>query len=343
MTTKFGTTSTDPTYGLYPLWGHYAARPTKGADNFFGQHYDKWMWFLDYFHEMYVEAGVGASFWSQSAWTPSANFANYLKNPNGFFSEEQKDKLAEKDLYPMTIYVEESGYVEELPPAYRDLTINVGDELNRTFVIDVRVYNKATGLSSSIRFELIVTDTYTPILEIDTNKLYVPFGQKTIDIYSIAKAYDRNYSKTNKNLKGNDISRFVQIDTPAGFDPNNLTQGKHEVKFTIQIGDKIVSKRVFIVVPDVTRPVVDTRDLYLPNGAAFNPVDGIMFAFDNVDGNLFNAPFRWYAVTRGDDIDTTQAGEYTVELIVTDIAGNTTTASIQFMYSKKTLHRHRYR
>jgi hypothetical protein len=335
--TKFGTTSTDPTYGQYPLWGHYAARPTKGADNFFGQHYDKWMWFLDYFHEMYVEAGVGASFWSQSAWTPSVNFANYLKNPNGFFSEEQKDKLAEKDLYPMTIYVEESGYVEVLPPAYRDLTINVGDELNRTFVIDVRVYNKATGLSSSIRFELIVTDTYTPILEIDTNKLYVPFGQKTIDIYSIAKAYDRNYSKTNKNLKGNDISRFVQIDTPAGFDPNNLTQGKHEVKFTIQIGDKIVSKRVFIVVPDVTRPVVETRDLYLPNGAAFNPVDGIMFAFDNVDGNLFNAPFRWYAVTRGDDIDTTQAGEYTVELIVTDIAGNTTTASYTvYVFEKDT-------
>ena len=152
--TKFGTTSTDPTYGLYPLWGHYAARPTKGADNFFGQHYDKWMWFLDYFHEMYVEAGVGASFWSQSAWTPSVNFANYLKNPNGFFSEEQKDKLAEKDLYPMTIYVEESGYVEELPPAYRDLTINVGDELNRTFVIDVRVYNKATDLSSSISLRI---------------------------------------------------------------------------------------------------------------------------------------------------------------------------------------------
>ena len=61
----------------------------------------------------------------------------------------------------MTIYVEESGYVEELPPCISRLNNQRRDELNRTFVIDVRVYNKATDLSSSIRFELIVTDTYT--------------------------------------------------------------------------------------------------------------------------------------------------------------------------------------
>jgi hypothetical protein len=334
---KFGTTAADPTYGVYPLWGHYAEKPTKGVDNFAGQYYDKWMWLFEHFHEIYVGAGLGAGLWSQSAWTPSVRFASYLKDPNNFFTAEQKDLLTEKELLVMPIYVEESGFEEQFPPAYRDLVLNVGNELNRTFVIDVRVHNKATGLSSAIRFELIVTDTYTPILEIDTNKLYVPFGQKTIDIYSIAKAYDRNYSKTNKNLKGNEITRFIEIDLPAGFNPNNLTEGRHEVKFTIKVGDKVASKRVFIVVPDVSRPVVETRDLYLPNGASFNPVDGIMFAYDGVDGNLFNSAFRWYAVTKGDDIDTTQAGEYTVELIVTDNAGNTTTASYTvYVFEKDT-------
>lgn len=334
-TTKLGITDGDPTYGVYPFWGHYAAKPTKGADNFFGQYYDKWMWLLEHFHDIYVASGKGVSFWSQSAWTPVTQFRNYLQNPTSIFTDDQLEALQEKEMFVMPIYVKESNYVEQLPPAYRDLTLNVGTELNRNFIIDVRVFNKATGLSSAIQYKLIVTNEYTPILQIDNNKLYVPFGQTTINLSEIAKAFDRNYSKNNKDIKGNDISDYIRFDLPASFDPNNLTQGKHEIGISITSGGKVVSKRVFITVPDTQAPVVETRDIYLPYGADFNPISGIVFANDNVEGNLFNSNFKWYSVVRGGDIDTTQPGEYLVEISVTDRAGNIRTARFNVYVNEK--------
>lgn len=318
---KLGFTAGDPTYGNYPIWGHYAARTVKGADNFAGQYYDKWMWLFDHFNDIYEVSGLGASFWGQSAWTPMTKFRDYFLGT--LFTPEQVEKLTDEDRFVMPIYVEESGFVEKFPPAYRDLEIATNKSfLNNRFIVDIRVANTATGLSSSTQVVFVVTDSFTPLLEINRNNTFIPFGVTSMDLRSIAKAYDRNYDKFNKNIKGNEISQYIKFDYAPSFDPKQLVAGKHEVLVTIKSGDKTASERVYITVPDTMKPIVDSRDVYLPYGADFNPVDGILFAYDNLDGNLFNVAFKWYVVLEGDDINTNVPGEYTVKIAVYDKAGN---------------------
>lgn len=332
--TKLGFTSGDVTEGKYPVWGHYAEKPTKGADNFAGQYFDKWMWLFEHFHDIYVASGLGTSFWKQSAWTPMTKFCNYLVGT--LFTPEQVEKITDADLFVMPIYVQESGFVEKFPPAYRELVIDTSKaNLNNRYVVDVRVFNKETGLSSTKQVVFVVVDTFRPILVTNRNNSFIPAGVTKFDIRSLAKAYDRYYDKFNKDIKGNDISHDIKFEYSPSFDPNNLVAGQHEVIISITSFGKTVTERVFVTVPDVYRPIVETRDIYLPYGADFNPVDGIVFAYDNLDGNLFNSAYKWYTVLEGDDINTNIPGEYTVRIAVYDKAGNVTTNSYSVYVSEQ--------
>ena len=191
-------------------------------------------------------------------------------------------------------------------------------------------------------------DSYTPIVEVDEAKLlYFPKnagGLKVIDPIdprTIVKAYDAQYNGV--SIKGNDISHNVQFETELDF--NEPKEGKYPVVATVWNNSHTKSTQVkFVVeVKDVTAPMVITRNITLLQGDDFDPRAGILVAYDEVDGNLFDIAKEWVVLEgkfNSNEVDSKDENKgYTdkiVKVSVYDMSNNyiTVTYKVTIVHNK---------
>ena len=203
--------------------------------------------------------------------------------------------------------------------------------VDTNYVVEFAVYNPNTGLETTLKLTYVVVDEYTPILKVNKNNLiYAPqvAGDKVtmpeIDKYSFCTAYNARYNGS--SIKGDDISYKVHYYSET-LDFDNPTEGEHVVTAKVYNQTKWVEKSFVVSIEDVTAPRVSTvGSMTIGVGEYFNPLSGIIFAYDNVDGNLLDMNRdNWFSLSSKVDIQT--VGKYKAVVEVWDKAGNTTEVS----------------
>lgn len=208
------------------------------------------------------------------------------------------------------------------------------------WVMNYRVYNSSTNISSSLTIKYVVVDSYTPVIKVDKNKLlYFPtkvgdaLSIAPIDIYSIVKAYDAQYNGV--ELLGNDISQNIEFDTTL--DWNNPKEGVHTVVATIwnNAHTKKATTTFQVEVRDMTAPLLKLRNMTVLQGDDFNALDAVVYAYDAVDGNLLEisdlqAVYQSSKTIDTDNISTPgQNYKHMITVTARDRAGNTTSGTFQ--------------
>jgi len=181
--------------------------------------------------------------------------------------------------------------------------------------VDYQVKNTVSEAVSTLRLKYVVTQVYTPRIQINQLGLLKSQGE-AFDIRSIATATD-GY--------GNDISQYLVFSSDKEINPKSLAAGTYRIQISVvdqHFGIKQASKVVYLKAADLTAPLVTTRNLVLPFGALFNIRDGFVTAYDNLDGNLLGAQDYNPFVEMSDPIPANRAGTYVVEYEVYDRTGN---------------------
>ena len=200
---------------------------------------------------------------------------------------------------------------------------------NDNWVVNYKVVNTATGVSSDITIKYVVVDSYTPIIKVDANKLlYIPkvvsdlVVCNPIDPYTIVSAFDAQYNGV--SILGNDISQNIEFDTELNF--ANPKEGIWPVVATIynNAATKKAVVKFNIEIRDITAPNAVVRKVYVQAGDNFDPRDGIVLAVDNVDGDLTKQAYTWWQEESKpfDTSKVTNDTTYTVKVTIFDKAGN---------------------
>ena len=211
-----------------------------------------------------------------------------------------------------------------------------GIEAGSKVDFELTVTNKATGLSRSKNFSLLIVDTLTPHLLVNQSKLTVvpEAGAPTvIDLASLAQAFDGYWvegvhAEDPAAAKGKDISHLIEWEAPAGIDVNNAPAGKHAFKATItspKNPDVKVSEWVMVNVVDITAPLVLLEeDVVVPFGSYPTAADIIKVAWDDVDGNLFTSSSvkEWYKIDFTEYDAMADGTQFRVYVTIFDAAGN---------------------
>lgn len=275
--------------------------------------YDKWHWLFEKIHEAMlanpgtqsyaaslnhvknlVEAG-----WAGSSDTLSGALWYYLNaQTHGYFGFEFANASYD--------WIDPTPTVEKWDAYEIDTTLSApGDN----WIVNYSVTNTGTGNSSSIAIKYVVVDSYTPILEVAKDTfIYTPVEENSkvkcdpIDKYSLVKAYDAQYNGV--SILGNDISQYIKFETELDFDEPK--EGTYEVKVSIKnnAGTKETVKVFTVKVLDITAPLAVFRNVTITQGEDFSCLDGIVLAYDAVDGNLFDANYKWWA-EKSKAVDTT--------------------------------------
>lgn len=184
-----------------------------------------------------------------------------------------------------------------------------------SWLLTYKVENKDSGNSSEMTVKYVVVDSYTPILEVPTDAYIIdtPLDSngmpvlEEINPYSLVKAYDAQYNGV--SIKGNDITHNIKFETELDFE--NPVEGTFTVKATIKnnAGTKEVTKEFTVEILDKTAPLVLYRNVTIVQGEDFHCLDGIIQAYDVVDGNLKDANFKWWNDVSKSAVDTTQVNE----------------------------------
>jgi len=211
-----------------------------------------------------------------------------------------------------------------------------GIEAGSKVDFELTVTNKATGLSRSKNFSLLIVDTLTPHLQVNQSKLTVvpEAGAPTvIDLASLAQAFDGYWvegvhAEDPAAAKGKDISHLIEWEAPAGIDVNNAPAGKHAFKATItspKNPDVKVSEWVMVNVVDITAPLVLLEEeVVVPFGSYPTAADIIKVAWDDVDGNLFTSSSvkEWYRIDFAEYDAMADGTPCKVYVTIFDAAGN---------------------
>ncbi len=256
-------------------------------------------------------ASVGRDMWASPWGTYSVMFKNYCQGKT------------HASYGPVTA---EDAAKFPLPVDYYDFVLEMSANLNEKFDVQVIAKNPILGKESSLDLDFVVTaDAYdaTPVIEINSENLYVT-DIKSFDIRSIASAYDKVWSEAT-GIKGNDISsqiNFVAPELTAAI-ASGVACGEYPVTMTVvnAYARKVVTKTAVVKVVDTVAPVIESRDVQLNYGEDFHFLDGVYFAYDNVDGNMFEQP-KFMFVAEQDEVNTLKPGEYTVKVSVMDASGN---------------------
>lgn len=219
-----------------------------------------------------------------------------------------------------------------------DATMAAPDD---NWVVTYTVYNATTKNEESITVKYVVVDSYTPVLSVNTNALvYTPkmvgdlIEIKPIDPLSIVTAYSGQYNGV--DMLGNDISQRIDFETELNWDAPK--EGKYPVVATVwnNAHTKKAVAKFTVIVNDITAPIVTTRDVVVQQGDLFDCRDGIVIAYDVVDGNLKQSAGQWW-VEESDMVDTVaifesdqnRGKDQTVKVTVTvsDTSANSTTVS----------------
>lgn len=204
-----------------------------------------------------------------------------------------------------------------------------GLEAPYSFKLELTCYNKETGITDSVKVQFEVVNVFTPIIRIDESALKVDLDQTSIDLRAAVKAYDGEYK--GGSVYGSDISRqYLEFVLPEGFDPENLKGGLYEItalaKAPADTG-LTTSQKFKVRVTDQVAPVVEVRsEVFVVLGEQLDPSKILVFAFDDVDGNLMTeADWIWYIIKTDYNPESCYAGEqYSSSIAVYDANGNET-------------------
>lgn len=289
---------------------------------------DKWGWFFDYVREA-SDAGAQATGgnWTTRVWHCLAS-----AKPKSGWPTSPADFSA---LNPTMV---QDKFVNA--PGWGEYTFTVSEELDASYEVEYRVVNKDTGNEDTVVITYIVTDVYTPFIEINETALNVKSevvdgkvvvnGGQPITAAQLLSAYTGKYSPITgshaTDMKGREITYKVVLDSET-LDFDNPTEGTHSVvaKVVAQSANtyKEALERFTVVVRDRTAPVVSVNGtVNIAYGATFDPKCGILAAQDNVDGNLMLASHTWCADISSTPVNTAKPGTYTVTLAIFDSSGN---------------------
>lgn len=225
------------------------------------------------------------------------------------------------------------------PTQWSELEIDTtGAELDQAYEVEYRVVNTQTGNESSLVITYVVTDVYSPIIEVNkaglnisnelVNGALVINGGQPITAAQLLTAYNGKYTELGgsleSNLKGRDITYKVTLESDT-LDFNNPVEGTHKV--TARVANSATKQAVAqfeVVIRDRTAPEVEavTETVVVPYASTFDLTVGIISAYDNVDGNLKQAAFNWAVDLSATPVNTNKPGNYTVTVGVYDKAGN---------------------
>lgn len=311
----------DTAKGLFP-----AAAYGKN-DGFFTKNWAKWGFFVKAYDsataiykstrgsniDEFLEKGTVTS-----TWGTYYDFGQYVAGA-GVYAEEGANELW---AHPLT---------------WDEYEIDTTDnKVNDSYTVTFKATNVNTSNSSSVTIKYVVVDSYTPILEVNKNNLfgevYIEGGKavcKAIDPMKLCTGYDAQYN--GNDIKGNDISHQIVYESET-LDFAKPVEGNHNVTATLTNGTKTVKTQFVVKVEDMTAPRVYTRDLVIQYGSDFQAKDGVVYAWDNVDGNLLgdqNDYRNWCNDISEEVVDIKTPGTYTVMLEVSDKSGNTVEVSYE--------------
>lgn len=295
----------------------------------------KWSWIFEYINQ---QAGGGQlnankTVASPGNWTYTV-WGLLTKSPaqGGWPSIKADSTNAEADLLQVV--------------KWADYTFTASEELDTRYVVEYTVKNTVTGNESSTTITYVVTDVYTPVIELNAAALNVKSEKKDgkvvindgqpITAAQLLTAYNGKYANiTNdvkRDIKGTDITYKVVLDSET-LDFSKPTEGRHSVVAKVVAQSATTYKeelvRFTVVIRDRTNPVVTTVNgtLNVAYGSVFDPQMGIVAASDNVDGNLKLAAHTWCIDLSETPVNTLKPGTYTVKLGIYDGAGNATNVS----------------
>lgn len=205
--------------------------------------------------------------------------------------------------------------------------------VDTNYVVNFRAYNPNTNLETELTLTYVVVDEYTPILEVNKNNLtFAPkqVGEKlempVIDEYTFCTAYNARYNGS--SIKGDNISYKVHY-TSETLDFDNPTEGEHVVTAKVYNQTKWAEKSFVVSIEDMTAPrAFAVSSVTIGVGEYFNVLDAVIYAYDNVDGNLLDLNRNnWYYDASTKKLDVTKVGKYQVVLEIWDTMSNTTTVS----------------
>lgn len=199
--------------------------------------------------------------------------------------------------------------------------------VDTNYVIEYKVTNPNTGLTTELKLTYVVVDEYTPILKVNKNNLiYAPtilagkVQMPVIDEYTFCTAYNARYNGS--DIKGDNISYKVHYASET-LDFENPTEGTHVVTAKVYNQTKWAEKKFEVVIEDVTAPIVETvGTITVGLGEYVDVLAGITYAYDNVDGNLLDMNNKnWFELVSA-PADVTTEGTYEVVVEIWDEATN---------------------
>lgn len=221
---------------------------------------------------------------------------------------------------------------------WADYTFTASENLDEAYKVEYTVKNVKTNNESTIAITYVVTDVYTPIIEVNkaglnisnelVNGALVINGGQPITAAQLLTAYNGKYTKLTgvgkQDIKGRDITYRVTLESDT-LDFNNPVEGTHKV--TARVANSATKQAVAqfeVVIRDRTAPEVEavTETVVVPYASTFDLTVGIISAYDNVDGNLKQAAFNWAVDLSATPVNTNKPGNYTVTVGVYDKAGN---------------------
>jgi len=201
-----------------------------------------------------------------------------------------------------------------------------------SFALELTCYNKATGITDTIKVQFEVVNVFTPVIRIDESALKVALGQTSMNLRDAVKAYDAEYK--GGSVYGSDISRqYLEFVLPEGFDPENLKGGVYEITAVAKApaDTGLTTKQKFTVrVIDEFAPQVEVRsEVSVVLGEQLDPSKILVYAYDDVDGDLLrgaNVNWIWYTIKSDYEPESSFVGEdFSSSITVYDSNGNSTT------------------
>ena len=326
---------------FYNVLGWDFAGTSASETAFAAVYAEKWGWLYEY---LYTASGLACfepTNLKKGATSSPGSFRDALW---GFFAASPKRSIAGTWANTGIDWQGDVSLKNWKPTQWSEIEIDTtGAELDTAYEVEYRVVNGQTGNESTLVITYVVTDVYTPIIEVNEKALNISSvlqngqlvinGGQAITAAQLLTAYNGQYTELSSslaaNLKGRDITYKVTLESDT-LDFNAPTEGTHRI--TARVANSATKQAVAqfnVTIKDNTAPVaeVTSETLNIAYGSTFDPAMGVVAASDNVDGNLKLASFSWCVDLSATPVNTTKPGQYTVSVGIYDKAGNSRTYS----------------